>query len=267
MRLFASPVFTVCCVLSFVVGFAMLGALTFLPTYMQFVDGVSATDVGPAHAADGGRDALTSIGSGVLVGRTGRYKIFPVAGTAVMALAFLLLSRMDAVTRHWLQSVYLFILGAGIGSVHAGAGADRAEHVELRRPRRRHLGRDVLPHHRQFVRRGDLRLAVHQLPRTAGSARRWPRAVRHRQPRSRRRRCTGCHRAVAAPIVERLRRLADKVFLCAVPVALVGFVVWRCSSARFRCAISAPTPPTSVTDSRCRPRRLRRICWKPRSGA
>src|SRR5947209_718968 len=42
-RLFGSPVFTVCCVLSFVVGFAMLGALTFLPTYMQFVDGVSAT--------------------------------------------------------------------------------------------------------------------------------------------------------------------------------------------------------------------------------
>src|ERR1700722_19343973 len=45
-RLFANPVFTVCCVLSFVVGFAMLGALTFLPTYMQFVDGVSATTSG-----------------------------------------------------------------------------------------------------------------------------------------------------------------------------------------------------------------------------
>src|SRR3984957_19914307 len=45
-RLFRSPVFTVCCVLSFVVGFAMLGALTFLPTYMQFVDGVSATTSG-----------------------------------------------------------------------------------------------------------------------------------------------------------------------------------------------------------------------------
>jgi MFS family permease len=45
-RLFGSPVFTVCCVLSFVVGFAMLGALTFLPTYMQFVDGVSATTSG-----------------------------------------------------------------------------------------------------------------------------------------------------------------------------------------------------------------------------
>ena len=46
IRLFGDPVFTVCCVLSFVVGFAMLGALTFLPTFMQFVDGVSATASG-----------------------------------------------------------------------------------------------------------------------------------------------------------------------------------------------------------------------------
>src|SRR6201991_2920715 len=44
IRLFASPVFTVCCILGFIVGFAMLGALTFLPTFMQFVDGVSATE-------------------------------------------------------------------------------------------------------------------------------------------------------------------------------------------------------------------------------
>src|SRR5271168_4772434 len=58
----------------------------------------------------------TSMGSGILVGRTGRYKIFPVAGTAVMALAFLLMSRMDPSTSALLQSVYLFILGAGIGS-------------------------------------------------------------------------------------------------------------------------------------------------------
>ena len=43
LRLFGDPVFTVCCILAFIVGFAMLGAMTFLPTYMQFVDGVSAT--------------------------------------------------------------------------------------------------------------------------------------------------------------------------------------------------------------------------------
>ena len=46
IRLFSSAVFTVCCILAFIVGFAMLGAMTFLPTYMQFVDGVSATESG-----------------------------------------------------------------------------------------------------------------------------------------------------------------------------------------------------------------------------
>ena len=115
-RLFANPVFTVCCVLSFVVGFAMLGALTFLPTYMQFVDGVSATTSGLRTLPMVAGMLSTSMGSGVLVGRTGRYKIFPIAGTAMMALAFLLMSRMDPSTSALLQSVYLFILGAGIGS-------------------------------------------------------------------------------------------------------------------------------------------------------
>jgi hypothetical protein len=76
----------------------MLGALTFLPTYMQFVDGVSATTSGLRTLPMVVGMLLTSMGSGVLVGRTGRYKIFPVAGTAVMAVAFLLMSRMNPST-------------------------------------------------------------------------------------------------------------------------------------------------------------------------
>lgn len=115
IRLFASPVFTVCCILSFIVGFAMLGALTFLPTFMQFVDGVSATESGMRTLPMVGGLLLTSMGSGVLVSRTGRYKIFPVAGTAVMVLGFVLLSRMDATTPMLQQSAYLFVLGTGIG--------------------------------------------------------------------------------------------------------------------------------------------------------
>jgi EmrB/QacA subfamily drug resistance transporter len=114
-RLFSSPVFTVCCILSFVVGFAMLGALTFLPTYMQYVNGVSATVSGLRTLPMVAGLLITSMGSGVLVGRTGRYKIFPVAGTAVMAVAFLLLSRMNPSTSALVQSLYLFILGFGIG--------------------------------------------------------------------------------------------------------------------------------------------------------
>lgn len=115
MRLFRSPVFTVCCVLSFIVGFAMLGALTFLPTFMQFVDGVSATESGLRTLPMVAGLLITSTGSGALVGRTGRYKIFPVLGTAIMVVGFLLLSRMDATTPFGVQSLYLFILGTGIG--------------------------------------------------------------------------------------------------------------------------------------------------------
>lgn len=115
IRLFANPVFTVCCVLSFVVGFAMLGALTFLPTFMQFVDGVSATVSGLRTLPMVGGLLITSMGSGVLVSRTGRYKIFPVLGTPIMAIGFVLLSQMTAATPVWLQSAYLFVLGAGIG--------------------------------------------------------------------------------------------------------------------------------------------------------
>ena len=99
IRLFASPVFTVCCILGFIVGFAMLGALTFLPTFMQFVDGVSATTSGLRTLPMVAGMLITSIGSGNIVGRTGRYKVFPVAGTAIMAVAFLLLSRWTPLPR------------------------------------------------------------------------------------------------------------------------------------------------------------------------
>lgn len=115
IRLFGSPVFTVCCVLSFVVGFAMLGAMTFLPTYMQYVDGVSATTSGLRTLPMVVGMLITSTGSGTIVGRTGRYKIFPVVGTALMALAFFLMSRMEPSTSALIQSLYLVVLGAGIG--------------------------------------------------------------------------------------------------------------------------------------------------------
>ncbi len=115
IRLFAGQVFSVCCVLAFIVGFAMLGAMTFLPTFMQFVDGVSATVSGLRTLPMVAGMLITSIGSGSIVGRTGRYKMFPVTGTAVMTVGFALLSTMDAYTAFWMQSLYLFILGAGIG--------------------------------------------------------------------------------------------------------------------------------------------------------
>ncbi|MDP7724735.1 MDR family MFS transporter [Mycobacterium sp. TY814] len=114
-RLFRSPVFAVCSVLSLLVGFAMLGALTFVPMYLRYVDGVSATSSGLRTLPMVLGLLTTSLAAGILVGRTGRYKIFPLAGTALMAVGFLLMARMDEATPWPVQAFYLVVLGAGIG--------------------------------------------------------------------------------------------------------------------------------------------------------
>ncbi|MBB5938336.1 MDR family MFS transporter [Streptomyces zagrosensis] len=115
MHLFRNPVFTVCSALSFIVGFAMLGALTYLPTYLQYVDGVSATASGLRTLPMVVGLLGTSMLSGIVVSRTGRYRIFPIIGTAVMALGLYLMSTMGPGTGPWLESLYMFILGLGIG--------------------------------------------------------------------------------------------------------------------------------------------------------
>jgi EmrB/QacA subfamily drug resistance transporter len=223
-RLFSSPVFTVCCVLSFVVGFAMLGALTFLPTYMQFVDGVSATTSGLRTLPMVAGMLSTSMGSGVLVGRTGRYKIFPVAGTAVMALAFLLMSRMNPSTSALLQSLYLFILGAGIGlcmqvlvlivqntSSFEDLGVATSG-VTFFRTIGSSFGAAIFGSLFTNFLRGRIGPAIAASgasPAAASS----PEAL-HRLPH-----------AAAAPIVSAYAASLTQVFLWAVPVALVGFVL------------------------------------------
>ncbi|MEU4691458.1 MDR family MFS transporter [Actinoplanes sp. NPDC023714] len=115
MRLFRNSVFTVCSTLSFIVGFAMLGAMTFLPTYLQYVDGVSATGSGVRTLPMVAGLFIMSMVSGNVVSRTGRYKVFPIAGGAVMTLGLYLMSTMDTTTSTWLESLYMFVLGAGIG--------------------------------------------------------------------------------------------------------------------------------------------------------
>ncbi|MEU9592131.1 MDR family MFS transporter [Streptomyces sp. NPDC048193] len=115
MRLFANPVFTVCSILSFIVGFAMLGALTYLPTYLQYVDGDSATVSGVRTLPMVAGLLIASVFSGSVVSRTGRYRLFPIVGTLVMGVGLYLMSLMGPSTGAELESLYMFVLGSGIG--------------------------------------------------------------------------------------------------------------------------------------------------------
>src|SRR3954462_5795728 len=116
LRLFRSSVFVVCVVLAFIVGFAMLGAMTFLPTYLQYVKGASATASGLQTLPLVAGLLVMSIISGNVVSKTGHYKIFPVAGGAVMTLGMFLLSRVGVATPYWQLAVAMLVLGIGIGS-------------------------------------------------------------------------------------------------------------------------------------------------------
>jgi EmrB/QacA subfamily drug resistance transporter len=115
LHLFANGVFRSASMVGFAVGFAFFGALAYLPQYMQVVRGVSPTLSGLRLLPLLIGLLLTSTGTGILVTKWGRYKIFPVLGTAVMTLGLFLLSQLGPGTSFWIVSLYLFILGVGIG--------------------------------------------------------------------------------------------------------------------------------------------------------
>ena len=115
-HLFANRVFTSSSVVGFAVGFSMFGALAYLPQYMQVVRGISPTVSGLRLLPLLVGLLLTSTGTGFLVSKWGRYKIFPVIGTALMTLGLFLLSRLGIHSSFWIVSLYLFVLGVGIGA-------------------------------------------------------------------------------------------------------------------------------------------------------
>ena len=116
LYLFRNRVFSAASGVGLVVGFAMFGALAYLPQYFQIVKGVSPTLSGLRLLPLMAGLLATSITTGQLVSRTGRYKIFPVVGTAVMTLGLYLLSLLTVSTSTLLTSLYLLVLGAGIGA-------------------------------------------------------------------------------------------------------------------------------------------------------
>ena len=116
-RLFRNRVFLTTSAVGFVVGFAMFGAITYLPLFQQVVKGLSPTASGLHLLPLMGGLLVASIGSGQIITRTGRYRIFPIAGTAIAALGLLLLSRLTEDTSTLVMGVYMAVLGVGLGLV------------------------------------------------------------------------------------------------------------------------------------------------------
>ena len=117
LHLFSNRVFTVGSVLGFLVGVALFGTVIFIPLFLQAVTGISATRSGllltPLMVGMVG----SSIISGRLITRWGRYKVFPVAGTAVMSVGYAMLTTMTPATAVWQVLIYMVVVGVGLGMV------------------------------------------------------------------------------------------------------------------------------------------------------
>ncbi|MFD7923921.1 MDR family MFS transporter [Streptomyces sp. NPDC059740] len=115
LTVFRDRNFSLAGALSFIVGFALFGGVTFLPQFQQFVQGASATNSGlllmPMMAAT----MVVSLAGGALVSRTGRYRALPIAGTVLMAGGLGLFATMDTDTSRTMTSLYMVVLGAGMG--------------------------------------------------------------------------------------------------------------------------------------------------------
>jgi EmrB/QacA subfamily drug resistance transporter len=117
LRLFRNPVFSVSSGVGFAAGFAMFGALAFLPIYLQVVRGVSPTISGVYLLPMVLGLLITSVASGQLISRLGRYKVYPVVGTALLAVALFLLSRLGEHTPGLVMDLYFFVLGCSLGLI------------------------------------------------------------------------------------------------------------------------------------------------------
>jgi DNA-binding MarR family transcriptional regulator len=117
LAIFRNRVFSLTSAVGFIIGFAFFGAVTFMPLYLQNVKGHSPTVSGLLMTPMMGGLLVTSTASGQLISRFGRYKPFPVAGTAIAAVGLFLLSRLHVGTSAVAAAGYLVVLGLGLGLV------------------------------------------------------------------------------------------------------------------------------------------------------
>ncbi|MEV5683827.1 MDR family MFS transporter [Streptomyces sp. NPDC052164] len=231
MRLFRNPVFTVCSILSFIVGFAMLGAMIFLPTYLQYVDGDSATLSGVRTLPMVVGLLIASIFSGNVVSKTGQYRLFPIIGSMIMAVGLFLLSRMGPESGVWLESLYMLVLGLGIGlsmQVLTIAVQNTVDYADLGtatsgvtffRTLGSAFGTAVFGTIYANSLKPNLARGVAEAARTGGDPATLVKASQNPQA------LHALPGAQSAPLAQAYADTLHTVFLWTVPVALIGFVV------------------------------------------
>jgi EmrB/QacA subfamily drug resistance transporter len=116
-ELFANRTFLISSAVGFIVGLAMFGAVTYMPVYLQVVQGMSPSSAGLALTPLMGGLFLTSIISGRIISEIGRYRIFPIVGTALMAVGLWLMSFLGSESPLWFALVAMAVLGLGLGLV------------------------------------------------------------------------------------------------------------------------------------------------------
>lgn len=115
MHLFRNSVFSVANAMALVVGITMMGSLIYLSVYLQFVVGYSPTGAGLAILPMMLGVGPVAMATGITISKIGKYKPFPIAGTAIAVVGMFLMSRLDVHTSAFERGVYMFVLGIGLG--------------------------------------------------------------------------------------------------------------------------------------------------------
>ncbi len=117
LKLFRNRTFVISVTVGLIVGFALFGSVTYLPLFLQVVKGDSPTSSGLRMVPMMGGMLVSSIVAGQLISRRGRYKIFPIIGTGLMVVGLFLLSRMSPETSITTTSLFMMVVGLGLGMV------------------------------------------------------------------------------------------------------------------------------------------------------
>ena len=115
MRLFRRPNFSITNAANFTMGIGMFGGMMSLPLYLQIVKGATPTESGLATLPMTFGILVASTVSGIITSKTGRYKVFPVAGLGAMVCALFLFGQIGAATPLWQTMLIMVVMGAGLG--------------------------------------------------------------------------------------------------------------------------------------------------------